>query len=211
VPEVLLDLGFDPTKVLPAGGFNSRMFDDIENLVSVATRGQLLAHCTAVTRCAHFGLLVGQRGHLDSFGMLGLLARYSADVQTALSSFIRHFQVHIRCASLSLTVHKESAILSYQMDRCDYAALDQISDRTMRRRLDASDTSYHKLLEEVRSDLALHLLRDSELGVSVIAQMLQYCDSRSFTRAFRRWSGETPARWRVQSPKHGDLKSRPGQ
>jgi AraC-like DNA-binding protein len=91
-----------------------------------------------------------------------------------------------------------------------YADLDQLSKlfamhpRTMRRRLDASGSSYHQLLEEVRSDLAMHLLRDSELDVSEIAHMLQYCDARSFTRAFRRWSAETPARWRVQSRKHGD-------
>jgi AraC-like DNA-binding protein len=30
-----------------------------------------------------------------------------------------------------------------------------------------------------------------------IAAMLDYADASAFTRAFRRWSGSTPARWRM--------------
>jgi AraC-like DNA-binding protein len=33
--------------------------------------------------------------------------------------------------------------------------------------------------------------------VAQIATMLDYADASAFTRAFRRWSGTTPARWRA--------------
>jgi AraC-like DNA-binding protein len=40
------------------------------------------------------------------------------------------------------------------------------------------------------------LLEDSRMPVSQIALALHYADASAFTRAFRRWSGTTPAQWR---------------
>jgi AraC-like DNA-binding protein len=42
------------------------------------------------------------------------------------------------------------------------------------------------------------MLVDSSLDVRHIADMLGYADPSAFTRAFRRWSGTTPALWRTQ-------------
>ncbi len=68
--------------------------------------------------------------------------------------------------------------------------------RKLRRKLIESQTSYRKLLDGVRFEVAKQLLTDSELKINAIALRLQYTDARSFIRAFKRWSGETPARWR---------------
>jgi AraC-like DNA-binding protein len=43
------------------------------------------------------------------------------------------------------------------------------------------------------------LLRDTALDVSQIAEMLDYAEASTFTRAFRRWSGSTPSAWRRQA------------
>ena len=40
------------------------------------------------------------------------------------------------------------------------------------------------------------MLEDSRMDVSQIAMTLDYADASAFTRAFRRWSGTTPAQWR---------------
>jgi AraC-like DNA-binding protein len=45
------------------------------------------------------------------------------------------------------------------------------------------------------------MLGYSALDVSQIAEMLDYAEASAFTRAFKRWSGTTPARWRSERAK----------
>jgi AraC-like DNA-binding protein len=78
------------------------------------------------------------------------------------------------------------------------AALFSMHPRTFNRRLNAFGVSYHKLADDIRFEMARQMLNDSNLQVSAIAQMLHYADARSFIRAFRRWSNETPAHWRAR-------------
>lgn len=71
-----------------------------------------------------------------------------------------------------------------------------IHRRTLNRRLREQNTSFKALLDEARYDIARQLLRDTQLPALKVAGMLGYADSTAFTRAFRRWSGTTPAVWR---------------
>ncbi len=66
-----------------------------------------------------------------------------------------------------------------------------MSSRTFKRRLEKDATSYSKLVEELRLDQATELLR-SELSIAEIAERLGYSDAANFTRAFRRWTGQSP-------------------
>ena len=68
--------------------------------------------------------------------------------------------------------------------------------RTLSRRLRAGGITYQTLLDQVRFDLARQLLGDSRVAMSEIASQLGFADSVTFTRAFRRWSGTPPGRWR---------------
>ena len=77
------------------------------------------------------------------------------------------------------------------------AALFSVHSRTLHRRLSAFGTTFHALTEEVRFELAQQMLGTSTTDVRQIAQALDYADASAFTRAFRRWSGMTPARWRA--------------
>ena len=47
IPEVLRSLGADPATVLAEAGFDLKLFDDPETLVSFAARNRLMAHCAA--------------------------------------------------------------------------------------------------------------------------------------------------------------------
>jgi AraC-like DNA-binding protein len=69
--------------------------------------------------------------------------------------------------------------------------------RTVNRRLRAEGTTFRRLVDEVRFEVARHLLETSALRVGEIAGFLDYADASAFTRAFRRWSATTPARWRL--------------
>lgn len=73
-----------------------------------------------------------------------------------------------------------------------------MSTRTVQRRLEAHGTSYQELVDEQRAALARALLRDRARSIIDVAFELGYADLRSFYRAFRRWTGATPAEWRAR-------------
>jgi len=77
-------------------------------------------------------------------------------------------------------------------------ALFSMHSRTLHRHLAGFGTSFRTLVDETRFEIALQMLRDSSFEVRRIADILGYADASAFTRAFRRWSGTTPALWRTQ-------------
>jgi AraC-like DNA-binding protein len=73
-----------------------------------------------------------------------------------------------------------------------------VSPRTLRRQLAASGTSFGTLLARVRRQLAVELLLETSLTVEQIAAELGYAETSSFTRAFTRWTGLPPSRYRTR-------------
>jgi AraC-like DNA-binding protein len=71
-----------------------------------------------------------------------------------------------------------------------------VSERTLTRHLQQAGVQYRVLLDEVRREHAQRLLETSELHISEIAQQLGFGDATAFGRAFRRWLGVTPSRYR---------------
>jgi AraC-like DNA-binding protein len=71
-----------------------------------------------------------------------------------------------------------------------------VSPRTLRRHLEAQETSLSSLLDQERRDRALLLLRSPELSLAEIAERLGYRNLQSFERAFQRWTGTTPAAYK---------------
>src|SRR5260370_45443 len=78
----------------------------------------------------------------------------------------------------------------------DIADTLHISSRTLQRRLQDEGSSFQRVLEEARHQLARHYLNNSVLELNEAAYLLGYEDSNSFVRAFRTWEGIPPARWR---------------
>jgi len=72
-----------------------------------------------------------------------------------------------------------------------------MSTRTVQRRLEEAGTSYQEVVDEVRAAMARTLLRDRSRSIIDVAFELGYADLKGFYRAFRRWTGTTPAEWRV--------------
>jgi AraC-like DNA-binding protein len=71
-----------------------------------------------------------------------------------------------------------------------------MSERTLRRRLEASGCSYRELLNEVRRDLALSLAESGDLRVADLALRLGFTNPTAFARTFRRWTGVNPSRYK---------------
>jgi AraC-like DNA-binding protein len=71
-----------------------------------------------------------------------------------------------------------------------------ISSRTLQRRLQEEGSSFQRVLDGARHQLARHYLNNSVLELNETAYLLGYEDGNSFVRAFRIWEGIPPARWR---------------
>lgn len=83
-----------------------------------------------------------------------------------------------------------------------FRSLDQVacelhlSTRTLKRRLAARGVSFSELLDRERCEKALLLLRSSGTTLDAVAEQLGYATVSNFGRAFRRWTGQTPAAFR---------------
>ncbi|HRY87420.1 MAG TPA: AraC family transcriptional regulator [Rubrivivax sp.] len=73
-----------------------------------------------------------------------------------------------------------------------------LSERTLARRLQAQKLSFNTLLDAARRDAALQAMAQTELALAGIGQALGYAEPAVFWRAFRRWTGCTPAQWRAR-------------
>lgn len=68
-----------------------------------------------------------------------------------------------------------------------------LSKRTLQRQIAAEGTSFQQLLNETRHALARHYLEKTALPVEEISFLLGFDEPNSFYRAFRIWTGMTPA------------------
>ena len=67
---------------------------------------------------------------------------------------------------------------------------------TLRRRLEREGISYQAIKDQLRSDVAIDYLCNSNLSVDEIAARVGFQDASAFHRAFKRWSGLQPGEYR---------------
>jgi AraC-like DNA-binding protein len=71
-----------------------------------------------------------------------------------------------------------------------------VSLRSLQRRLKDEATSFQELLETTQQELALQYMRDSRRSIGEITYLLGFSEPSNFTRAFKRWTGLSPAAFR---------------
>ena len=72
-----------------------------------------------------------------------------------------------------------------------------MTSRTLQRKLKDSESSFKELLNEVRTDLAEKYLQNSQYTLTEISYMLGFSETSSFSRAYRRWTGQSPSEART--------------
>lgn len=77
------------------------------------------------------------------------------------------------------------------------------SVRTLQRRLSSQQASFTDLLDSTRRELALAHLANPGCSISEVAYLLGFADTSNFTRAFRRWTGQSPSEHRRASGSPG--------
>lgn len=122
-----------------------------------------------------------------------LLQRYAADQLAKIPTSAR-FSQRVRACIRSMlplgTITADTIAAEFRM-----------SERTLRRRLQEETTSYQEILDDVRAELARHYLTKEKRGIDEVAFLLGFSDQSAFTKAFRRWTGQTPADFvRAKSP-----------
>jgi AraC-like DNA-binding protein len=78
----------------------------------------------------------------------------------------------------------------------DIARALAVSPRTLQRRLEQEGTTFGAVCDETRRAAAFEHLRDRRLGIKETAFRLGFSEPSTFYRAFRRWTGDTPANYR---------------
>jgi AraC-like DNA-binding protein len=108
---------------------------------------------------------------------------------------------HLRRAnrpSMSLRVH---GIVSPRLPgggptRAEVAAALAVSERTLHRRLGEEGTSFQRILDDARRELAERHLGRGDLSLAEIAYLLGFSDQSSLFRASKRWFGSSPRQGR---------------
>ena len=90
------------------------------------------------------------------------------------------------------------ALLQGGTSASEVAQMLGLAERTLRRQLQAANTTFKAIHDGARCDHAKEQLRRSNQSISEIAFELGFADSAAFHRAFKRWTGETPAGYREE-------------
>lgn len=69
----------------------------------------------------------------------------------------------------------------------------RLHPRTLQRRLSECGRTFESLKDEARRELARDLLTQTEVGLSQVAQTLEFADQSVLTRACQRWFGKSPS------------------
>ncbi|MBO9151614.1 AraC family transcriptional regulator ligand-binding domain-containing protein [Chitinophaga sp. GCM10012297] len=80
-----------------------------------------------------------------------------------------------------------------QLPTIEDAALGlNITVRTLQRKLSDEQTSFREVANEVKKELALHLMKNPAVSITEVAGILGYNDLPAFRRAFKLWTNATP-------------------
>ena len=120
--------------------------------------------------------------------LLAILTRYADSLLTSMPR--RGDLVAAAVSEIARQMAKSLPSLSSTADAV------HLSERTLQRRLAEHGLDHSTLLDEVRRGLALKYIGDAGLSIHEIAFILHFSDSAAFYRAFKRWTGEAPARYR---------------
>src|SRR5690349_3042663 len=109
IAPTLRTFGIDPGPVIREAGLDPSLFEDGANIIPFAALGRLLTLSVARTKCAHFGLLVGQRATILSLGLVGRLMQHSETVGDAMRGLVSNLSIQNRGAVPLLSVKGETA------------------------------------------------------------------------------------------------------
>jgi AraC-like DNA-binding protein len=71
-----------------------------------------------------------------------------------------------------------------------------VSSSSFYRHLKARNTSFQKILDEVRTEIAMKYLARTNLTIDQISDLIGFSETTTFRRAFKKWTGQTASEFR---------------
>jgi AraC-like DNA-binding protein len=100
----------------------------------------------------------------------------------------------------SITMQVRSKIIECLPDgrpnQGDIAETLHTSLRSLQRKLRNEETTFKDLLSETQQQLAMHYIQETHRSIGEITYLLGFSEPSNFTRAFKRWTGKSPAEYR---------------
>jgi AraC-like DNA-binding protein len=120
--------------------------------------------------------------------LAAVLDRYAAELLARLPA-VGSYADHVRRA-VARVIQREPPTLEA------IARKMRASARTVQRRLLDAGTTYTRVVDDVRRQLATRYIESPRLSITEIAFLIGYEDERSFRRAFKKWTGKSPTQVR---------------
>ena len=124
--------------------------------------------------------------------------------EVQLNAFLKLAPYHVVIeppASMSSVTYRIREVLGSDF-RCEMPSFEgltgllNMSARTLRRRLEKEGTSYQRINDNARRDVAISLLSKDQLTVSNVAEQVGFSDPSAFHRSFKKWTGQSPGSYR---------------
>jgi AraC-like DNA-binding protein len=134
------------------------------------------------------------------------LAHLDARVRSANPALLRAFEMHADGVLSTMEkqgskTHQVAEVLARRLKGAvpplgEIARALAMSDRNLQRALRNDRTSYRKVLDGVRRDLAISHLANPSTSAGQVGFLLGFSEPSAFHRAFRRWTGAAPGAYR---------------
>lgn len=133
--------------------------------------------------------------HLDA-----TISRTEEQLEEFLKLAPYHIVIDPLASTLGIT-HRIREILGddFRQEMPSFEELTRLlnmSARTLRRRLEKEGTSYQRIKDNARRDVAITLLSRDGLTVSEVAEQTGFSDPSAFHRSFKKWTGQSPGSYR---------------
>ena len=121
----------------------------------------------------------------------------AANIDTWMQDYLAGFEPNTLAAKVRKLLAEKLADGDFQ--QAEVAATLAMSARSLQRGLQKEGSSFKVLLEQTREDMAMKYISEPQISLAEICVRLGFTDQSNFTRAFKRWTGQTPAAFRQQS------------
>lgn len=127
--------------------------------------------------------VVNPRGDARLFELMHLQCRslHPSPTTSSREAFASHVRAYLRLR-----------IAEPELSLSEMARHFQLSERTLQRRLSEHGTSLNDLRDEIRRDMSLTLLTETDLPIADICYRLGYSAPSAFSRSVTRWFGSSP-------------------